>query len=384
MTQSVLFYVQHLLGVGHLKRAATLASAMAQEGFDVTVAFGGVPVEEIPFSGAEVVLLPPAAISGEDFSTLLGADGRKTDATWEQNRRSALLDLFRARRPDILLIEQFPFGRRQFRFELLPLLETARQQLPRPFIACSVRDILVTQRKQGRAEESVETLRRYFDAAFVHGDPAFVPFGATFPLAHMIADLVRHTGYISNTVEGQDQRGQGDVLVSAGGGAVGAPILFASMAARPLTVVSDRVWRFLAGPNLPERDFKQLAARTDARTIVERFRPDFPLRLRSAALSISQAGYNTVMDLLSAGVPAVVVPYKTPTETEQLLRAELLAAKGFLSVVPAADLTPARLAEAVNAALKQRSVPRPMLDLSGARTTASLLRKLSDRNHVSL
>ena len=43
MSARVLFYVQHLLGIGHLKRAEILAEAMAAAGLDVTVAYGGRP-----------------------------------------------------------------------------------------------------------------------------------------------------------------------------------------------------------------------------------------------------------------------------------------------------------------------------------------------------
>ena len=39
------------------------------------------------------------------------------------SRRTALLSLADEVDPDILLLETYPFGRRQFRFELLPLLD---------------------------------------------------------------------------------------------------------------------------------------------------------------------------------------------------------------------------------------------------------------------
>ena len=44
MTGRVFFYVQHLLGIGHLRRAATLARAMAAGGFDVLLVSGGAPM----------------------------------------------------------------------------------------------------------------------------------------------------------------------------------------------------------------------------------------------------------------------------------------------------------------------------------------------------
>ena len=380
MSLRVLFYVQHLLGVGHLKRAEILAQAMAAAGFAVTVAFGGRPVPEVSFRGIKVAALPAATIADEDFSTLLDADGKPVDEAWRRRRATALLDLYHAIEPDALLIEMFPFGRRQFRFELMPLLEAAQASKPRPVVACSVRDILVTSKKPGRSAETVDILRRYFDAVLVHGDPTLIPFGATFPEAGEIDDLIRYTGYVANAaavVPGGG--GNGEVLVSAGGGAVGAALLRTAMQARPLTQLEKNVWRFLSGPNLPDSDFRELAAGAGDRAIVERFRTDFSALLAASTLSISQAGYNTIMDILGSGARAVVVPYETKGETEQRLRADLLAAKGVLTVVPAAALTPERLADAIERALTASRPARPKVDLSGAATTARLIRDLCER-----
>ena len=379
MTRRVLFYVQHLLGIGHLKRAEILAEAMAGHGLDVTVAYGGRAFPEVTFRGVKVAPLPSAAIANEDFSTLIDEAGRPVDDAWRAARRNALLDLRRDIDPDVVMIELFPFGRRQFAFELIPLLEEVHAAKDRAAVACSVRDVLVASKKPGRDTVIVGTIRRFFDAVLVHGDPALVPFGATFVAADQISDLVRYTGYVAAAgSDAEPSEGKGEVLVSAGGGAVGAPILFAAAAARPMTPLAGNVWRYLTGPNLPDADFARLAATADGRTIVERFRPDFPARLKNAALSISQAGYNTTMDILAAGARAVVVPYEAKGETEQRLRAEILASKQLLTVVPEAELAPQRLAMAVAEALA-RPAASAGVDLSGAETTARLVHALATR-----
>jgi predicted glycosyltransferase len=373
----VLFHVQHLLGVGHLRRAELLAEAMRAAGLDVTVALGGAPVPDVPFAGIDTVALPAAHIAGEDFGTLLDADGNAVDEVWKARRAAALLSLFHALRPEIVLLELFPFGRRQFRFELFPLLEAARQATPRPLVAASVRDILVSARKPGRAEEAAEIARSSLDAILVHADPDIVAFGATFPLADRLAGLVRYTGYVAPPPPvSASTEGVGEVVVSAGGGAVGAPLLFAALAARPATIVRDATWRFLTGPNLSDADYAGLAAAAGPKAIVERFRPDFSARLSNAALSISQAGYNTIMDIVRAQVPAVVVPYETPSETEQRLRADLLAARGLLGVVPAAALAPDTLATAIDAAFRRGKPSASKVDLDGAAHTAALVAQL--------
>ena len=44
----VFFYVQHLLGIGHLRRAATIARALTGAGLDVTVVSGGSGIPSPP------------------------------------------------------------------------------------------------------------------------------------------------------------------------------------------------------------------------------------------------------------------------------------------------------------------------------------------------
>ena len=58
MTARVFFYVQHLLGIGHLRRAAVLARALAAGGFDVLLVSGGAPVP-LDIGRARRQLMPP-------------------------------------------------------------------------------------------------------------------------------------------------------------------------------------------------------------------------------------------------------------------------------------------------------------------------------------
>ena len=139
----VLFYVQHLLGIGHIKRATTLARAMAGEGLEVTVVSGGADVQVVDVNRMTFVQLPPVRASDRNFGGLVDADGEPVSEALKAQRRDALLQCFNYVRPDAVMIELFPFGRRQLRFEIIPLLEAARAAGPRPRIISSVRDILV-------------------------------------------------------------------------------------------------------------------------------------------------------------------------------------------------------------------------------------------------
>jgi predicted glycosyltransferase len=357
------FYVQHLLGIGHLKRAATLAKALRAAGFEVTLASGGAPVAGIP-----VLQLPPA--SSPDFKQLIDENGRPVDEAWRQRRRDALLKSYQEANPDALLIELFPFGRRQMRFELLPLLEAARQEKPRPLVVCSVRDLI--QPNPARETEALERFERYFDRLLVHGDPGVATFDRTFGAAQCLAGKLHYTGYVVEEIDSKGNAGEAEVLVSAGGGAVGRRLLETAIQARALTSLRDRTWRILTGLNF--ENFDLLASHADENLIVERARNDFTLRLKNCVLSISQAGYNTVLETLQARARAVLVPFAAGGESEQTLRARLLAERGLVHVVEEEELTAATLAAAVDRAAAGARPAAGTLDLGGARRSAELLR----------
>jgi predicted glycosyltransferase len=161
--------------------------------------------------------------------------------------------------------------------------------------------------------------------------------------------------------------------VSAGGGAVGAPLLNAALAARPLTQQRDALWHFVTGPNLAQTDFTALEKDAGEKLRIERFRPDFPRLLASCRVSVSQAGYNTLMEILAVGARAVVVPFADGQESEQPLRARLLAERGLVQAVAPEDLTPALLAAAIDAAAAMPVPPERLFNLAGAATTAEIL-----------
>ena len=376
-TRRVLFHVQHLLGIGHWRRAAALADAMQHAGLAVTVLAGGTPEGSPGGAGFATIQLPPARAADAGFTSIVDEAGRPIDDEFRARRRAGVLAAFDRVRPHVVLIESFPFGRRAFRFELLPLIEAARRAAPCPAVIASVRDVLVTRDDPARAADIVATVRRDFDAVLVHGDPALIALEASFPAAVDIADRLRYTGYVAAPGGDDDGvAGTGEVIVSAGGGAVGRALLRTALAARPLSPLAGARWRLLAGPHLPDADYAALAIAlpADGSVTLERFRDDFPALLRRCALSISQAGYNTTLDIIRARPRAVVVPFAAGAETEQAMRSALLAQRGVLHVLREAELDGPRLATAIAGAL---AGPPPAAGLAvrldGAAATAAFI-----------
>jgi predicted glycosyltransferase len=171
-------------------------------------------------------------------------------------------------------------------------------------------------------------------------------------------------------------------VISGGGGQVAGALFRAALAAWPLTTAARaRPWRLVTGPYFPaaaraqlEREARALPARAGhSAVVVEAHRAGLGGYLAGAALSVSQAGYNTVLELVAHRVRAVVVPYEASGD-EQPRRAGLLAARGLIEVVAEAELTPARLAAAMDAALERPGFPAPArLDLDGAARSVEIL-----------
>lgn len=375
---SVFFYVQHLLGIGHLARASRIAAAIRARGMKVTLVTGGLPVRGFPGGDVDHVALPPLAVSDGAFAGLVDAEGRPADSAYLDARRDRLLRAFDDIAPDIVVTEAFPFGRRQVRFELLPLIAAIEARRPRPLLVSSVRDILQQHAKPGRDEETVALVGRHFDRVLVHGDPGFVALEETFPLAREISGKVAYTGLVCPP-KPEPSSERYDVIVSAGGGAVGADLVRASVAAARLRPDLAR-WCVITGPNLPQGEYDALAAQRPGNVELHRFRTDFAPLLASARLSISQAGYNTVADILQTGCPALLVPFAAAGETEQTVRAEQLQRLGRAVMLAEADLGGPALAAAIGRALSQRPTgTTDRIATDGASRSAEILAGLPGR-----
>ncbi|MDX4072264.1 MULTISPECIES: glycosyltransferase [Brucella] len=370
----VLFYVQHLLGIGHLARASRIARALTQDGFDVTVVTGGMPVSGFPGPEVNHVALPAIASGDAGFSGLADAFGNPVTEEFKAERRDKLLATFRDVRPDIVIIEAFPFGRRQVRFELIPLLDEISRMTQRPLVLTSLRDILQERAKPGRNEESIALVQRYFDHVLVHGDPQFARLEDSFPLHADIADKVIYTGLVAAPAPSPPS-GTFDIVVSAGGGAVGALLIRAALEASK-RLSPDLSWCIVTGPNLQQSDFDEITAEAPNNARIFRFLQNFPSLLLDARLSVSQAGYNTVCDILRADCKALLIPFTAGGETEQTARARHLQKLGLASVLTEDELSVDSMTDAIAKALAAPRLPAHNLDLDGAHRTAEILHGL--------
>ena len=412
MKKRVMFYCQSLLGIGHFIRSRELLFALRD--FDVCFLYGGeiVPGFELPV-WVEVVYLP-ALKSDSKFQQLYVVESQESLPEIQTRRKEALRAAFDRFSPDILLIELFPFGRRKFNFELLPLLAHTRATRPITKIVCSLRDILVRRPDQARYEDEVCALmNQYFDLLLIHADPKLQRLEETFDRVTGIDCPIRYTGYVAQpshgkhatsfkpeqlaarnneSLEQSSKSGQAQsilsskrvgndpfILVSIGGGRVGHELITCVLEAETRLTIEPRI-HILTGPHMPDEEFQRLRRQVACRSniSIQHHTTEFLNWLLRADLSISMAGYNTCMDILSAGVPALVWPFSEHENDEQILRARKLERLGYVSVLDPARLDPDYLASEISCRLNTPApAPEIELDLQGAARTAEFLMSIS-------
>lgn len=359
LSARIFIWVQHLLGFGHFARARVVAEALRDAGFEVTLVSGGVTPDEAVPKGVSFVQLPPARAKDELFDELVDEGGHDVDQRWHEARRDRLLDAFRAARPDVLITETFPFGRRLLEFELMALLNEAKRSAKVPKIVSSIRDVLQRPRKDVRAAAMVDRASVLYDAVVVHGDPTVLRLEQSFPETAAIASKCAYTGYICAEMPTRTDMRR-EVLVSAGGGAAGQSLIAAALEAR-LLCRSSQPWTIVTGP------LTAMPAPVTGVTMV-RSLPDFRARLASAAVSISQAGYNTLIETVKARTPAIVVPFETDREQEQVTRARAFVDLGLVRMLRAKALDPAALSRYVDATIGSVP-PTAKIDFDGGAGT---------------
>ena len=318
---TVLFYCQHSLGLGHLARSLMLAEAL-EVSFDVVLLNGGrLPAGTRVPRGVQVIDLPPM---GQDpaFDHLVSHDPRISVAEAQARRQRLVIETFTRVGPQVLLIELYPFGRKAFEFELLPLLEAAAARgADRPKVVCSLRDILVNGRvNQARHDErAAKRINTFFDSVLVHSDPSFARLEESFRPQTPLQVPVHYTGFVAPPAQPSAVRRLRRLLVSSGGGIVGEPLVRAAVEAHAaLHAATGLSTTVVAGPFLPAPVWAWLRGEAERSPALSAIRqvPDLAYEIRRSALSLSQCGYNTTMDLLRAGTPAVVVPYSDGSWTD--------------------------------------------------------------------
>ncbi len=374
----ICYYCQHVLGVGHFHRSLEICRTLAAR-HQVTMIIGG-PDVDVNEPLLSILQLPGLRMDAQ-FNELSSCDDLPLETVKAQ--RSRQLRAFATDfRPDCLIIELYPFGRKKFRFELDPLLQSVSGTNCKVF--CSLRDILV-EKQEGREkfeQRAVDTLNRFFSGLLIHADPSLVTLEETFGRTEAITAAIHYTGFITPTPSaGARQRIRSDlgidpheplIVASIGSGSVGLELLEATIRSvgRLHGQGKNVQLQVFTGPYLAHEHYHHLSGKTNRYIRVERFSDHFVDWLAAADLSVSMAGYNTSVNILAAGVPALMYPFDQ--NREQRMRVSRISSQANIALLERVDLTAETLAHCIE---KMLAMPRfvPAIQLDGAAETAAII-----------
>jgi predicted glycosyltransferase len=234
-----------------------------------------------------------------------------------------------------------------------------------------MRDILdepqVTRDSLKRTRD-LTTIERYYDEVWIYGDRRIFDAVAEYRFPPEAAAKTRFCGYLKRpTTPRADRVGPPRVLVTTGGGGDGTELIetyLAGLVTLPRRIALQTTVVF--GPQMPEHRRRAILDRYGSLGDVRflEFDPDLGARYAEADVVVSMAGYNTVCELLSADLRAVLVPRAQPVG-EQLLRARLLAARGIFDLVEPDELEPDVLIGRVLSTLERPRSAAGVVDLDG-------------------
>lgn len=388
--KKILFYSQHLAGIGHLVRSTAIIHHLAHH-FEVTLVRGGQAVPGLPLPpNISQILLPALYMEGPVLKVV---DDTQCLEKVQAQRQAKLLAAFDQIQPDCLITEGFPFSKHTLRFELIPLLKHVQASAQPTRVVCCLRDIIMTQAMSDRLRAKKQTrtcewLNRYYDLILYHSDAQLQRLEENFPRLNELDPEVFYTGYVTPSEPIASSLSEADryafsqttpsVVVSVGGGRHGGELLQAIATLAPaLAPHLPHTFYAFTGPYLPEADLLALQAQAAncPNLVVRRFTPHLMDYLKRADLSISLGGYNTTLNVLKTGVRSLIYPSPSADQSgEQSLRAHKLEQRGLLTVLGEADLAPEPLTQHILKALQQ---PRQdhSLKLDGAQATTAKLQQ---------
>lgn len=339
----IVLYSHDSVGLGHVRRNLALAHALNNQLPGLT----GRPVTGILITGTSHA---PGfqAPEGWDWVLLPGV-GKGPDGYQPRNLAFPMPELMSMRaklleavlagfRPELVIVDRHATGVHR---ELESALRQARSAGP-VRVVLGLREVLDAP-DAAFAEWArcggPRVVRDLFDAIWVYGDPAVHDPVAAGEIPFSLRKLIRYTGYLASgrpSVSGTNCMPGPYFMTTVGGGSDGYALARAAVA----TPVPDGLGHLVvAGPQMRAEELKDLQRQARPGVTVVPAVDDIVFHIRHAAAVIAMGGYNTVCEILSTNVPALIVP-RIQSRAEQRIRAASLAKAGYLDQHDIGTLTP--------------------------------------------
>jgi predicted glycosyltransferase len=286
----------------------------------------------------------------------------------KQAREAILRESILQFNPDLIVVDKRAAG---VDGELLPTLHALRQKQRHTKLVLGIRDILdepERTRKVLAGNGSFEVIDEFYDEVWIYGCKAVFDTAKEYAFPEPVIGKTVYCGYLKRpTVASERVDGPPRVLVTTGGGGDGGDVIEAyltGLSSLPRNIALRSTIIF--GPQMPQARRSEILQRFDymSDVVFLEFDAEIANHYAQSDVVVSQAGYNTVCELLSFSRRALLVPRSEPVR-EQLIRARLMAERGFFDCIEPQDLTPETVISKVREALNTSSVARATLELDG-------------------
>lgn len=372
-----MYYSHDTFGLGHLRRTLTLAKhfGAAAPGISQLVVSGSPSAHlfELP-ENTDIIKLPSVTKDHEGKYV-----PRSLDIGLESvrnTRRDILKSAAQHFQPDVFVVDHAPAG---MRGEVIATLKFLREHSPQTRLVVGLRDIMdepSVVRQQWARDGVYDLLNEFYDRILIYGNQDIFDVVEEYGLSPKAAaktDFVGYLGREAGKTSPADVRANLGmktdklVLVTAGGGGDGHAIFESTL--RDLELdggATDMDVLIVGGSLLDNEDRAAFRERADALPNVHRisFTDDLDSLIGAADVVVSMGGYNTVSEILALGGKGIVVPRTTPRK-EQLIRAQLMSERGYVSMIRPEDLFPGALLSEVRRQLSQPDRPAPRIEMNG-------------------
>lgn len=390
----MLIYSHDTFGLGHLRRARTIAEAIARDGWAQVAIVSGSPVLDrfAPTPGVSAVAVPPVTKRPDGAYASLDP-AIPLDET-VRARRAIILRTFEAFRPNLVVVDKEPAG---FHGEMMPVLERAAARGCR--LVLGLRDVLDDPARlaaEWARKGAGAVLARFYDEVWVYGVPRLHRPLAGLDLGTDVERRLIYTGYLRRALPRPeaDRRepalaGAPFLLVTPGGGGDGAALIDWVIAAYESDPGIPLPALVAFGPFLDaasREDFLARIGRLPGRLAAITFDAQIEFLIGKAAGVVAMGGYNTFCEILSFDRPSLLVP-RTEPRREQEIRARSAEALGLVRVLPdSGGRAPERMAAALRALPDQPAPSRVVLPglLDGLGVVADRVRALAARRPLTV
>lgn len=374
--------------IGSLHRAIALAAELS-ESLNVTILLDeNTPMlVDVPET-TRLVYLPPLHVDPD--SNVFEFKGSEQLRESIIRRRDVILEVFEELKPRVVVVDNFPFNQHRLRGEVLPMIERAHNGVyGESLVVCTTDSIMVDESARGedRADLAATLLDKYFDLIIVQSDPVFARLEEFFKPRDTLQTPMYHTGFVMPDDQSRWSGGKGnDIVVSAGDGRYGGALFRTAIEAqRVLWPVSGLTMKIIAGPRLPEDEYRDLVERASAEDSIDVVRIVDSMRaeVAKARCSVSQCGYHTALNAISTRTPSLFVPCPHSHRKEQIVRAKRLVYWGAGRLLMPQHLNAASLTNDIYQLLQLQ--PRKVrFDMDGAANAAKIIERATHLGDIGL